>query len=202
MISRTPSRERCQKRPGRRLGAHSDGSTARLLKTAFASRSLLLDVATALAAKALIPRRAVEKIREGCGNIDAVTDCVALNALFIRHAAAIKGRHPLARSDIVEAGDVGNARLKILQPKRARARATPADVARAADHRDRLWTLLVQRFESPHGHERAAVHLWGRDAAQHVAPLLSFTPNAAREGRREAHRRTSPYACSHTLGTA
>jgi hypothetical protein len=159
-----------------RGGAHSDGSTARLLKTAFASRSLLLDVATALAAKALIPRRAVEKIREGRGNIDAATDCVALNALFIRHAAAIKGRHPLARSDVVEAGDVGNALLKILQPKRARTRATSADVARAADHRDRLWTLLVQRFEGPHGLERAAMHLWGRDAAQHVAPLLSFTP--------------------------
>lgn len=159
-----------------RGAARSDGSTARLLKTAFASRSLLLDTAAALAGKGLLPKRAVEKIREGRGNIDAATDCVALAALFIQHAAAIKSRHPLAKADIAGASDVGNALLKVLRPKRARAKATPAAVADAADHRDRLWTLLARRFEGPHGLERAAMHIWGRDAGAHVPPLLSFTP--------------------------
>jgi hypothetical protein len=159
-----------------RGAARSDGSTARLLKTAFASRTLLLDTATALAGKGYLPKRAVAKIREGHGNIDAAADCVALSALFIKHAADIKGRHPLAKSDIAGASEVGNALLKVLRPKRTRAKATPAAIADAANHRDRLWTLLVQRFEGPHGLERAAMHLWGRDAGAHVPPLMSFTP--------------------------
>ncbi|MDO9022157.1 MAG: hypothetical protein Q8S73_32315 [Deltaproteobacteria bacterium] len=154
----------------------SDGNTARLLKRAFASRTLLLDAATALAGKGLLPKRAVAKIREGRGNIDAASDCVALVALFQKHAANVKGRHALSRSDLADASEVGNALLKILKPKRARTRSTATSVANAADHRDRLWTLLVQRFEGPHGLERAAMHLWGRDAATHVPPLLSFTP--------------------------
>ncbi len=160
-----------------RGAVRSDGSTARLLKTAFASRALLLDTATALAGKGLLPKRAVEKIREGRGNIDVATDCVVLAALFIANAAAIKSRHPLTKEDITVASEVGNALLKVLRPKRARTRATPAAIVEAVDHRDRLWTLLVQRFEGPHGLERAAMHLWGRDAGAHVPPLLSFTPS-------------------------
>lgn len=161
-----------------RGAARSDGTTGRLLKDAFASRTLLLDAATALAGKGLIPKRSVAKIREGRGNIDAAGDCVALVALFQKHAATVKGRHALAKSDLAAASDVGNALLKILMPKRSRTRTTPTAILDAIDNRDRLWTLLVERFEGPHGLERAAMHLWGRDASEHVPPLLSFTPAA------------------------
>jgi len=132
-------------------------------------RDLMLSSAIALAKAGVLPLHAVQKIQKGKGPIDAAQDCVDLAALFIAHAAAVRGKTAVTATQIREASALGTDLLTILKPKAARRTSkAPAEVVSAVEIRDRLWTLLTERHDVL---RRVGMWLWGEDVSDHV-PLL------------------------------
>ncbi len=134
-------------------------------------RQLLLSAAQTLAHAGLLPERKVREIHHGRGSYDAASDCVALAGLFRRNAAAIKGKHPVTRAEIDEAARLGSELSALLVPGRAHSPKRSAAARQATDDRNRLWTLLLQRYDELW---RAGAYLFGKQAVdQHVPPLLA-----------------------------
>jgi hypothetical protein len=151
--------------------AGSDGTIAALLARAYHVRKKLLAAALALAEAELVPKADVLAIQAGRGRLDAANDCVALAALFDKHAHAVKSKSPVSASDLTEASEVGSELQTLLKPRAAgRDRAAPAAVAAAAEARDRLWTLLVARHDWLW---RVGAWLFGRDVDERVPALQS-----------------------------
>jgi len=125
--------------------AEAAGDVQALLRRAVELRSLLLKVALGLVEAQLLPPGPVEAIQQGSGAPDLARDCVALAALFTKHASSLRGKHPLKASQVEEASRVGTDLLNAL--KSGRARRQPAEPAAGVDMRDRLWTLVVKRHE-------------------------------------------------------
>lgn len=147
----------------------ADGSMAVLLANARTIRDVLLASAEALAKSGVIPARAVEKIREGNGQIDTAQDCVDLGALFLKYAKEVKGKTAVTAAQVKAAAELGTELLKRLRRKGTK-RTASASVTAAVDTRDRLWTLLVQRHQEI---RRAGMWFWGDDVDAHVPPLQS-----------------------------
>ena len=116
-------------------------------------REPILTTAEVLAAKGLLPRDEVAKIRAGSGKYDIASDGVALSDLFAAHAAEVKGKHAFTDEDFTEMRD-------------------------AADLRDRLWTLLV----TGHSDLRVMGYVMFRDDFDVKVPKLqSQTTEATKE---------------------
>lgn len=157
----------------------------KMLARAHVLRHTLLASAEALASAGLVAENAVAKIRHGRGGIDAAGDCVALASLFRRNAAAIRGKHPLSTAEIKEAADLGSQLLGVLEPKSARRDPSSLALRQARDSRDRLWTLLEQRWEQDVW--RAGAWLYGRDGVdKHVPPLLSRAAHRSKKKKKPA----------------
>ncbi len=150
-----------------------DGCTRGVLKALLTEaaplrRSLLLS-ARALASQSLLPSDTVRAVHKGRGPQDAGRDLVVLAALFTEHAEKIRGKHPISAKELRRAAELG-AEIAT----HARSAATPKDRKRvgeakaAAELRDRVYTLLLRRFDTL---GRAAGALWGLDAVNRVPPL-------------------------------
>jgi hypothetical protein len=151
----------------------SDASASELLTRAYAVRKKLLARAMAVAEAGLVPVADVRAIQAAQGRADAGNDCAALASLFERHAAELGARSGVTPEDIQAARTIGSklqARLKPQQPGRPGAPAP--EVAAAVEARDRLWTLLNQRYELVW---RVGAWLFGRAVDQHVRALPSRT---------------------------
>ena len=94
----------------------STGVTGQLLARGAVLRELLLASLDALAKKAIVPARDVQKIHEGSGAIDLAKDCVAAAGLFRKHADAIGGMTPVTSEEVDEAAEVGGQLLTLLRP--------------------------------------------------------------------------------------
>lgn len=141
---------------------------AKNLAQAHPLRRKLLASATALAEAGLLASGDVEKIRKGQGHIDAASDLVALAALFAKSAKAIAGKSPVTAADVKRADALGTELLATLKPASAKKTgARPG--ADAADARDRLWTLLVQRHDEV---RRAGAWIFGVPALDAKVPAL------------------------------
>jgi hypothetical protein len=159
----------------------SDGSTAETLAEARTLRTLLLASADALAAAGLLPARAVRKIHEGSGPLDAAQDCVDLAALFSKHSKDIKGKSAVSSSQVTKAAKVGTELLKRLKKKGAKAKKDP-DVALAVGRRDRLWTMLVERHKEL---RRVGMWLWLDEVDAHVPKIQSRLVSAKKKKKPE-----------------
>lgn len=160
----------------------STGAIRAMLARAMELRLLMLTAASSLALAGLIPTRAVAKIREGRGSFDVAEDCVSLAALFRASPVAIK-KTVVTAAQVREAAELGTKLLDVLRPRKAKAKGrAPAAVVQAAARRDRLWSLLVQRYDRAH---RAAVWLYGREVDAHV-PALMATGGAKKAARKGA----------------
>ena len=149
---------------------------APLLEKAGKARGLLMKVAVGLAAAGALRRADVEKILAGKGKLDMARDCVALAALFTNNAASLKGKHPVTAAQIKEAAEVGTKLLGLLKPGRAKpTRVAPNE---AAVDRDRLWTLLLRRYDALW---RAGAYLFGRDAVDAKVPALQASRGAGKK---------------------
>lgn len=141
-----------------------------LLRRARDLRNLLLVTAESLAYAKIFQAREVAKIRSGRGDIDAAKDCVELAALFVKHGPALRGKTPVTPEEIKEAQEVGEKLLTLLKPKKVKLpQKVHEEEAVARDHRDRLFTLLVE------GHDRlrrVGAYLFGvRDLDMRVPAL-------------------------------
>jgi hypothetical protein len=127
-----------------REGGASD--TRALLLEANALRRLLLRSAEAAGEAGIFTAQELAKVKEGRGPFDAASDCVALAALFTKHAQALEGKTAVTDGQVEQAAGVGAELLRRLKPKGARRKADAGTMS-AAEARDRLWTLLAQRHE-------------------------------------------------------
>jgi hypothetical protein len=173
----------------------SDGAIAAKLAEAHPLRRKLLSSASALADAGVIAAADVAKIQKGTGHLDAAGDLVALSALFAKHAKAIAGKSPIATADVKRAGALGSELLATLKPASAKARgARPG--AEAAETRDRLWTLLVERHDRL---RRVGMWLFGeREVDARVPALLAHV--AAKGAGRKAKTATTTPGSAATAG--
>lgn len=167
----------------------SDGTTAAKLAEAHPLRRKLLSSAGALADAGVIAAADVEKIRKGSGNLDAAGDLVALAALFGKHAKAIAGKSPIGAGDVKRAGALGSELLATLKPAAAKASGAKQG-AEAAEARDRLWTLLVNRHDRL---RRVGTWLFGeREVDAKVPALLAHVGVKAGKNKKQKTATTTP----------
>ncbi len=158
------------------IDRNSDGQTRALLREAATLRRTLMTGAEALAAAGLLPAAAVAKIREGRGPLDQADDCVALSALFRKHAPALRGKTAVTAADTKRAAEVGTELRTRLKPVRARR---PGESE--AELRDRFWTLLVRGYDKLW---RAGAFVYGRREIDERVPPLGSVPG--RKGGKRA----------------
>jgi hypothetical protein len=156
----------------------SPGTVRKLFKRAVELRDVMLSAAVSLMKSGVLPEAKVRKIVAGRGMRDMVQDCIDLAQLFRDHAADVKGKTAITKSQIDEAARIGDQLLASLKPARAKARV-PQAVKSAVSSRDRMWTLLVTRHRDQL--RRAGYWLWLDDVDDHVPPLLS---GASRKGKK------------------
>ena len=155
----------------------SPGTIEALVERAYPIRRRLLKAAEALVDANVIADDDVAPIRPGRGKVDVANDCVALAAVFRKHASGTAGKTAITAADIAEADEVGSKLQTLLKTKGTPAdtRPTPA-LAAAIDARSRFWTLVEQRHEMTW---RIGAWLWGRAVDEHVPPLQSRTVSRA-----------------------
>ena len=156
-----------------------------LLRRGAALRALLLKSADSLAEAGLLPKASVDAIRAGHGKLDSARDCIALAALFTKNAPGLRGKHPITAAQLKDASETGTALLKVL--KTGRSRRAPRVGAPPADMRDRLWTLVVRRYDALW---RVGAYLFGRHDVDDKVPPLQATRGGrkSRPSLQQAHR--------------
>jgi len=133
-------------------------------------RAFLLTTAEALVHAKLLDAHVVAKIRAGKGDIDAAKDCIELAALFAKHAAKLRGKSPVTGEHIKEATELGKQLITLVKPKRVKEpKKVAEEEKRAREIRDRLWTLLIQRFDKL---RRVGAYLFGVDGLDQRVPGL------------------------------
>jgi hypothetical protein len=150
--------------------AQSLGETRVLLGEASKLRQLLLGMADSLVAAEIFKAAAVDKIRAGRGPIDTARDCIELAALYGKHPQAMKEQRLVRPEHVQRASELGTLLLHRLKPGGGRKKEPARADATAVTARDRLASLLWQRYRDV---RRAAFYLWGDDLDTHVPPLQS-----------------------------
>jgi hypothetical protein len=142
-----------------------------LMPEAYQLRRKLLASAMALAEAGLIPEREVRTVEKGRGQIDVAGDLTLLPPLYRRHQEAIAGKHPVSKADLDRAEQLGQQLLEILRPGAATGpRNVSPELVASVEARDRLWTLLVTRYELLW---RTGAWLFGQKVDEKVPPLQS-----------------------------
>lgn len=139
-------------------------------------REPMLLCCEALALLGLLSREEIAGIRAGTGAYDLGQDLLALVAQFRAHEAALAHKHPFSAAYLAEAEELGQWVVTHVTPAGALPPEDRSRRLRAAE-RDRLWFLVLQRFETLW---RAAVVQWGTGAEEHVRPLQARTHHAPR----------------------
>lgn len=150
--------------------AQSLGETRALLTEASRLRALLLGMADTLVASDIFKAQAVDKIRAGRGPIDVASDCIELARLFGSTPQAMKEQRLVRPEHIERASELGTLLLRRLTPGGARKKGTERADAAQVTARDRLATLLWQRYRDV---RKAAYYLWGDELDAQVPPLLA-----------------------------
>lgn len=146
------------------------GETRTLLTEASQLRALLLGMAETLASAGIFAAAAVDKIRAGRGPIDQASDCIELAALFGKTPLAMKEQRLVRTEHIERASELGTLLLGRLTPGGGRKKGTERPDAKEVAARDRLATLLWQRYRDV---RRAGFYLWGDELDDRVPPLQS-----------------------------
>lgn len=107
----------------------------------FALRRLLLNSAEGAVLAGHVPAPEFERIHKGRGRLDAANDLSALVELHRSHAAAFKNKTYVTDALLDEAAALGERLGRALKPASAK-RLTPAELGKARDLRNRLFTLL------------------------------------------------------------
>lgn len=142
-------------------------NVAPLLAEARKWRMIFLSTAKSFVVMGIWPEHIVESIRKGRGAIDIAMDCLALAEYFEKREEEIRGKTPITRKEIQRAHAVGEKLIRIIRPTRAEPRKDEP-WRKAAEMRDRLWTLLCQRHEVLW---RVGAYLFGHAVTEHVPYL-------------------------------
>jgi hypothetical protein len=166
------------------LTMRGTGTTAELVARAYELRSTLIENAQPLVRAGLLPAAPFREILKGRGKLDAANDCVDLTQLFRDHWPALEGKTVVTPEMLTDAAQVGSTLQTIILPGRAvRRRQVSPQTAAAAIIRDRIWTLLRQRYDLIW---RVGAWLWGPEVEERVPALQSAV------ARRRADSDTEP----------
>lgn len=169
-----------------RLALGSSGEFSEVLTRASVLRRLHLLAAEACALAGHVPLQEVEKIKkkDGPANVDVAKDCIALADFFRSHEGALADKTPSNAVLLSEMGRVGARLLELSRSQNTPSSpSTTAELAAARDIRDRLWTLLDQRYDLL---AMAAIQLEGRTGARSlVVPLQSRSVGPKKEPNKE-----------------
>lgn len=146
----------------------SDGEIKTLLAEANQLRALLLSTADALVLSGIFKAPVIAKIRKGAGPIEKARDCVELASLYGKTPQSMLTQRLVRSEHLLRASELGTILLGRLRPASARRKVADTPDRAAVDRRDRLATLLWQRYRDL---RRAAYYLWGDDLDAHVPPL-------------------------------
>jgi len=148
-----------------------DSDVKTKLARVYQLRKAFLSSLESAATLGLVQSKAVEAILAGTGALDATQDLADSCGLYRANAAALANRTSITPELLDEAEPLSVEVRGLLRPGASKKRpATPEETA-AALVRDRVWTLLVNRYEFA---RRAAFVVWGtREADEHVPPLMS-----------------------------
>nr|HEX4312812.1 hypothetical protein [Kofleriaceae bacterium] len=135
-------------------------------------RSLMLAAAVMLSLTGSVSAATVAKIKKGRGPRDTAQDCIDLSVLLGGVPADAAAKMAVTSADLAEARTVGELLLTTLKPKRAK-RVVNKEHAAAVDMRDRMWTLLDQRWER-HVWLAGAI-LYGRAVDKYIPTLGART---------------------------
>lgn len=141
-------------------------------------REELLTQAELFARRGLLDKERVAQIRAGSGKYDTARDGMELAALFLRHEDALKGLHPFTREEIEKLGRTSEWLLETLTPSGARAESKRREKGPAEDARDRLWTLIVQRY----AHVRKIGYYFHGEDFERITPRLLSRVKVAQAG--------------------
>lgn len=159
----------------------SDGSIEAALNRVADLRTPMLDQAEVLARMGKLDKDVVAQIRKGKGKYDRARDGLDLARVYTENAATIAGLHPFSSSDIESLQQDSEWLLEHLLPGGARKElATKSDEAAV---RDRLWTLISERY----GHLRKIGHYVYGDELELYTPKLQsrVSPKALEEVEKE-----------------
>ncbi len=122
----------------------------------------------------------------GSGKLDTARDCVGLAALYRKHAAKTRGKTAVTAAEIAETAALGDELLKLLKPTRAK-KTRPEDVKKAAEVRDRRWTLVKLTYDELW---RACAYIYGADeVAARVPALQAHTATTSKRKTANAAKR-------------
>lgn len=153
------------------LTTRATGTTTELVSRAYELRGTLIENAQPLVSAGLLPAGAFREILKGRGKLDAANDCVDLVQLFRDSWPAVQGKTVMTPEVLTEAAQLGSTLQTILLPGRAvRRRQVTPEMAAAVAIRDRIWTLLRQRFSLIW---RVGAWLWGPEVEDFVPALQS-----------------------------
>lgn len=151
------------------IDPHAPKPTRTMQSRAATLRKKLLTTANALVLAGLLPEHEVALIRRGTGAFDVAEDCIALTRLFQGHAQAIAGKHAVTTDEVREAAELGTELRTLLRPKHTHTAPPPEALAQATERRDRLWALLVSRYDRV---RRAGAWLFGVEHVDERVPAL------------------------------
>jgi hypothetical protein len=150
------------------VGDAASGEITEKLARAGVLRKKMFRAADALVDEKLFPADKVKELHAGSGKIDVASDCVGLAALFTKHAKQAKGKTTVSAADVKEAAALGSELLKVLKPSTAK-KTRSEDARKAADVRDRMWTLVVRGYADVW---RACAFLYGPELIEEKVPAL------------------------------
>jgi hypothetical protein len=164
--------------------APSEKIVSQKLDEARQLRTTLLPVVAGLASTGLVPRQTYVDIIKGRGARDIAGDCVAIADVFRNHKDAIHGKHSADPAMIEKAAVVGSWLLQELRAPGAKTPKAPPP-SPAVDTRNRLATLLVERYETL---QTVAHYFEGADYERAAPPLMSrqATKKSAKKTNGEA----------------
>lgn len=159
------------------VAGRSSTGISELIKEGRVLRNVLIPAAEAAAASGLLPLAIVQQIKKGKGSLDMAKDCVALADLFQTNAEKLRGKTAISAAQISRAALVGSELIKLVRPKGAKGgRAKSSEKVDLAHARDRLWSLLLLRYDRL---ERALAYLAGPRSG---APALQSRLVGRRKG--------------------
>ena len=159
------------------VAGHSSTGISELIKEGRELRNVLMPAAEAAAASGLLPLAIVQQIKKGKGSLDMAKDCVALADLFLTNADKLRGKTAISAAQISRAARVGSELIKLVRPKGAKGgRAKNSEKVELSHTRDRLWSLLLLRYDRV---ERTLAYLAG---PRNGAPALQSRLSSRRKG--------------------
>ncbi|MBI5513672.1 MAG: hypothetical protein HY909_07875 [Deltaproteobacteria bacterium] len=133
-------------------------------------REAFLDAAELLAKRGRLDPAVVAAIREGTGSFDMAKDGLDLARLFEANWGALQGTHPFTREEMTTMRREAEWLLDHLTQGKSRRQRDPAE-EEARDLRDRLYTLVAERYEWL---RRIAFYFHGDESMARVPRLASL----------------------------